>query len=454
MKGKIELGKDSIRSLFFKYYIPTITSTLSVTIHQIVDGAILAQYVGKEGVAAVGMFGPIITAFIAFGLPLVIGGGIQIGKSLGAGDHRKAQEVFQYTSTLIIIFGSVVILLTPFFAGAVVAFLVGENTTALYSATYDYMFWGFMWIPVFLLRMILGNVISHDGSPKVARNATLYAVVLNVILDILLIIVFPFGVEGASIATGISVLTSTLYLLAFIYKEHGNLRLKGYRFIVKIKEWKELLSHGVPSFVSEISFSIGLLWINNSLISYGDDAVVVFGIINYLSFIFLRLFTSAMVSCLPIMSFNIGAKLPGRVLETLKFSSFFTFVLGLIVVGLGFLVPDFLISAFSGSESEVFNAKAADALGLFFLLFLVAGPNYILGAYLQSIGKMKVSISLYLLKGLVLVGLILIITSAFDHDVKWIWLSRTIAEIGAFIFIGVYTAYQSQHFYSHKAILK
>lgn len=427
---------------------------LSVTIHQIVDGAILAQYVGKEGVAAVGMFGPVITAFIAFGLILVIGGGIHIGKCLGAGEHRKAQEVFQYTSTLIIIFGSAVILLTPFFTDTVVAFLVGENTSTLYGATYDYMYWGFMWTPVFLLRMILGNAISHDGNPKISRNATLYAVVLNIILDILLIIVFPLGVEGASIATGVSVLASTIYLLAFIYREHGNLRLKGYRITVKIKEWKELLTLGVPSFVSEISFAIGLLWINSSLVSYGDEAVAVFGIINYLSFIFLRLFTSAMVSALPIMSFNLGAKLPGRVLDTLRFSSLFTFILGVIVIVLGFLVPNFLVRVFSGSESEVFNAMAADALGLFFLLFLFAGPNYILGAYLQSIGKLKVSIALYLLKGLVLVGLILIITSAFDHDVKWVWLSRTIAEIGALVIIGFYTLYQSQHFYSHKAILK
>ena len=454
MKNKIELGKEPISSLFFKYYIPTITSMLSVTIHQIVDGAILAQYVGEEGVAAVGMFGSIITAFIAFGLILVIGGGIHIGKSLGAGDYNRAQEVFQYTSTLTMIFGTLVIILTPLITGQVATFLVGDNQSALFSATYDYMYWGFIWTPIFLLRMILGNVISHDGNPKIARNATLYAVVLNIILDVLLVIVFPFGVEGASIATGISVLASTLYLITFIYREHGNLRIKGYRPTVKIKEWKELLNHGVPSFVSEISFSIGLLWINRSLVSFGDEAVAVFGIINYVSFIFLRLFTSAMVSSLPIMSFNIGAKLPERVLSTLKFSSLFTFIVGLIVIGLGFLVPGFLVWVFSGSESDVFNAMAADALGLFFLLFLAAGPNYILGAYLQSIGKLKISITLYLLKGVVLTGLILSITLAFDHDVKWIWLSRAIAEIGALVLIGFYTVYQGQHFYSHKAILK
>jgi len=296
MESKIQLDKAPIRSLFFKYYIPILTSLLSITIHQVIDGAILAHYVGKEGVAAVGMFGTIITIFISFGLTLVVGGGILIGKNIGAGNYGKAQEVFQFTTTLAILFGLIIIVATPFVVGNIVSFLVGSIKTELFNKTLDYMFWGFMWTPIFLLRMILGNVISHDGAPKITRNATIFAVILNILLDILLIIVFPFGVEGASIATGISILLSTSYLIYYINKEKGHLNIQHYKFTVKIKEWRELLSYGVPSFVSEISFSIGLLLINMKLVQFGAGSVAAFGIINYISFIFLRLFTAAMVS--------------------------------------------------------------------------------------------------------------------------------------------------------------
>ena len=455
MKSKIQLDIDPIRSLFFKYYIPILTSLLSITIHQIVDGAILAEYVGKEGVAAVGMFGTIITVFIAFGLTLVIGGGILIGKNLGAGDHRKAQEVFQFTSTLAILFGCIILIATPFVINDVVAFLVGNTETELFDSTLDYMYWGFMWTPIFLLRMILGNAVSHDGAPKVTRNASIFGVVLNILLDILLIVVFQFGAEGASIATGISVLVSTLYLVYYINKEKGHLKIQGYKFTVKLKEWKELLNYGLPSFVSEISFSVGLLLINMRMVQFGATAVSVFGIVNYLSFIFLRLFTAAMISTLPIMSFNIGAKLPGRVLGVFKFSLWFTFALGIVVVALGFLIPEFLVSIFSGSESEEFKKMASDSLGLFFLFFIVAGPNYILGAYLQSIGKLIPSIILNLLKGGILIVIpLFIIPVYFNNEENWIWLSRTFAEIGAFILVGFYVLNQRKFFFSDKAILK
>lgn len=455
MESKVQLDKGPIRALFFKYYIPALISLLSITIHQVIDAAILAEYVGKEGVAAVGLFGTIVTVFAAFGLTLVIGGGILIGKSIGAGNYVKAQNIFQFTTTLAILFGLVIIILTPFVASDIVSFLIGNKETKLFDKTLDYMFWGFMWAPIFLLRMILGNAVSHDGAPKVARNASIFAVALNTLLDILLIIVFPFGTEGASIATGVSILLSTIYLVVYINKEKGHLRIRNYKFVVKLKEWKELLNYGAPSFVSEISFSIGLLLINMRLVQFGTIAVSVFGIINYLSFIFLRLFTAAMISTLPIMSFNIGARLPSRVLGVFKFSLWFTFLLGITVAALGFLIPEFLVKIFSGADSDEFKKMASDSLGLFFLFFIVAGPNYILGAYFQSIGKLVPSMILYLLKGVVLVAIPLYLIPGYsDHQAEWIWLSRTFAEIGAFVLVGLYTLNQRQVFFSEKTILK
>ena len=57
MNSSNPLGEAPVKSLFFKYYIPALTSILSITLHQVINGIILAQEVGKEGVAAVGLYG-------------------------------------------------------------------------------------------------------------------------------------------------------------------------------------------------------------------------------------------------------------------------------------------------------------------------------------------------------------------------------------------------------------
>lgn len=455
MKKAAQLDKDPIIPLFFKYYLPTLISLLSVTIHQIIDGIILAKYVGKAGVAAVGLFGPVITVFIAFLLTLVIGGGILISKNLGANNVSKAQEVFQFTTSWVAVVSGIIFIIAPFFVDHITAFLVGEEKNALYTNTYDYLFYGFLWLPFFFVKTLWGNAVTHDNAPKVARNASILAVVLNITLDIVFIIIFPFGTKGASIATGLSVLISSLYLFIYLYSDKGDLSLKRFKFSLNLKEKKELFNHGIPSFLSEITFSAGLLLMNKTIVFYGTSAVAAFGLINHLSFIFLRLFTGAMIAVLPIISFNIGAKLPKRVIAILKFSLSFTFLLGIVVVTIGFNFSGFLIDLFSGEETKDFKDMATSALGLFFILFLAAGPNYILGAFFQSTGKSLLSITLYILKGLVLLVLFLfVLPDLWDLGLNGVWLSRSFAEIGTLLLIGIFTLIFSKRYFSESAIVK
>lgn len=455
MKKDIQLDKDPIRPLFFTYYIPALTSMLSITLHQVVDGIILGQYVGESGVAAVGIFGSVVTFFIAFMLTLVVGGGILIGKHIGAKHPDRAQEVFSFMLTYTMLFGVLVLACAPFIAKPLVVALAGDESTALFQNTYDYTFWGLLWVPFFLLRMLFGNVISHDGAPKISRNATVFAALLNIVLDVLLVMVIPLGTKGASIATGIAVLASVIYLWRYIRSGKGHLRLKHFVFTFQFGEWKKLFHHGVPSFTSEISFALGLLLMNNVLVAYGAEAVAVFGMLNYLSFIFLRLFTAAMVSFLPIAAYNIGASLVERVFAVLKFSLYFTLLLGMLVSVIGFAFPDFIISVFATEASDMFRAIGENAFGLFFLLFLAAGPNYILGAYLQSIGKSAVSITLNVLKGLGLIAVFLfLLPKTFGLGLEGVWLSRSLAEIGALVLIALWTVLQPAKYYSKQEVLR
>lgn len=169
------------------------------------------------------------------------------------------------------------------------------------------MFWSFLWAPLFLIRIIWGNLVTNDQAPKVSRNASLFAVALNIVFDVLFIIVFEGGTAGAALATGLAVLGGVLYLGGYCWRGAGYLQLRTFRVRLYLEQWQALWRFGIPSFMSEITFSIGLLLIDRSLQPYGAFAVAAFGLINYLSFFFLRLFTAAMVSTLPIMSYHLGA---------------------------------------------------------------------------------------------------------------------------------------------------
>ncbi|UII20242.1 MATE family efflux transporter [Fulvivirga ligni] len=453
MKADLQLDKEPISKLFFKYYFPALTSLLSITAHQVIDGILLSHYVGKDGVAAAGLFGTVITFFIALILTLVIGGGISIGKNIGSKQYNKARGIFEFILSWTLAIGVIVVALAPIVCEDIVHFLTGSDNQ-LYDSTYGYTFWGFMWIPLFLIRTVLGNVISHDGAPKISRNATLVAALVNIVLDFIFIGWLDMGTRGASIATGIALMISCLYMLYYLYQGKGHISIRGFKLSFTLPQWKEIIRHGIPSLISELSFVAGLILINRSLVSYGSTAVEVFGIVNYASFIFLRLFTAALVSVLPIVSFNIGASLPERVIQTLKFSIAFTILLGIIISILSFIIPSFLIDTFASHETLDYKELMVEAFGLFFLLFLSAGPNYILAAYFQSVGHTTVSITLNALKGFILIAFLLyILNDLLEMGTTGIWISRSGAEIAAFILVGLYSLIRKDRFYSKEAIL-
>jgi Na+-driven multidrug efflux pump len=431
-----DLGKDPIPSLFFRYYVPTLASIMSFTAQMIINGLLLGHYVGKDGVAAVGLYGPVVTIFIAFVLALAIGGGILISRSIGAGDGAQAREVLRFGTTLALAAGLVVAVSAPFVVTPLARFLVGGEHESLVQNTRDVMLWGFIGMPVLFLCIVWRQFLVNDGGPRMARNASFIAVALNIVLDFVIIGWQGWGTAGASIATALSNVCAMAYLFWYIRQGRGHLHFGNFRFTLYFPEWKSLFQTGVPTFLSDLSFSLGLLIINRCLVSYGELAVAAFGMVNHLSFIFLRLLTAAMLAALPIMSFNVGAKQPARVVAMLRFAMMFSVVIGVVVCGIGWLVPGALVRIFSADATIAFESLAAGGLSLYFLLFLAAGPNYILAAYFQSTGRTTMSIVVNLLKGVVLVVVFVWALPALGLGMAGMWLSRAGAEVATLVLVG------------------
>lgn len=73
LKKKIDLHKDSIRKLFFYYFIPLVFSMISLSTYSMVDGMFVGKKLGKEAIAAVNIAWPIFPGLIAYELLLVLG---------------------------------------------------------------------------------------------------------------------------------------------------------------------------------------------------------------------------------------------------------------------------------------------------------------------------------------------------------------------------------------------
>lgn len=235
------LGEAPIRSLFFQFYTPALISMLSSTVHQVINGVVLGQQVGKEGLAAVGLFGPVVVVLVALALPIMIGGGVLIGKSLGAGDHEKMQQVFQFATTLVLVIGGSIAVSAPLSAGVLARLLAGGDHAVLVGYTSDYAFWQLVSLPLFFLNMVWGNFVRADNAPKAARNASVLAAAVNIMLDLFLVAWLGHGVEGASIATALAFLSGSTYLFVLILKGKTHYCFSSFRFTLRLSQWLELI---------------------------------------------------------------------------------------------------------------------------------------------------------------------------------------------------------------------
>ncbi|MBC3790502.1 Na+-driven multidrug efflux pump [Spirosoma sp. LMG 31447] len=306
-----------------------------------------------------------------------------------------------------------------------------------------------------MLRVLWGGFLSNDNAPDVSRNASMLSALVNIGLDVLLVIVFPFGVAGAAIATGLALLVGLAYLFVRIRNRNGHLDLRRFQFTLRLADWRELLRSGFPSFVSELSVAVGFLLINRNLLPYGTLAVSAFGVVSLLSNLFLRLFTASMLAVQPIMAFNIGARNPRRVLETLRFALIFSFAVGIGVFLVGAFLANFMIDIVSGDESGEFKRVAAQAILLSFVLFLATGSNYILVMYIQIIGKAVLSTTINIARGFVLIALFLfLLPDPLQMHLNGIWLARPFAEISLLLGLSGYLWFRRNVFFSDDAILK
>jgi Na+-driven multidrug efflux pump len=109
---------------------------------------------------------------------------------------------------------------------------------------------------------------------------------------------------------------------------------------------------------------------------------------------------------------------------------------------------------FAGDATAASRQVVGGALALYFLLFLAAGPNYILAAYFQSTGKPGVATAMHVLKGLVLVAALLaVLPGAFGLGLRGVWLSRSLAEIFALVLLGGYTWLYGERYYGEHAMV-
>ena len=429
-RDQLDLNDKNIGRTFRKILLPTVLGSVSISAVTLIDGIFIGHGVGALGIAAVNIVTPIYQIMAGLGLMMGVGCSVAISILLGQGKTRTARiHVTQAltATSLVVALLSLGVMAMP----EKVSLLLGSSPTLL-PLVKDYLIWI---MPSFVFQMcsMIGLfVIRLDGAPQYAMWCNILPAALNVVLDWLFIFPLGMGVKGASIATGLSIITGGLMALYYLLRRTRTLHPERIKFSSKsIRLSLRNLSYhariGSSTLMGELTLAV-LFFIGNLVFMQylGDQGVGAFGVACYYAPFFFMIGNAIAQSAQPIISFNYGKAQWSNVRKTRGLLIRTSLVSGIFICLLFLLLPGPLVSLFIPSDSQA-GIIAIEGLPYFAIGFIFFILNVALIGYLQSIERIREATVYVLLR-----GFILLIPSFYGlpqlMGTIGIWLAMPVAE--------------------------
>ncbi|MFR7591264.1 MAG: MATE family efflux transporter [Longibaculum sp.] len=414
-----------IKSLYFQYLAAAFGSALITSVYSIVDMAIVGQYQGPDGTAALAVVAPIWNIIFSLGLLMGIGGSVIVSTLKGQRENNYQYENEFFTTSLIgsICLGMIAWLILIFFDKELFIFFGAKGNLLTLARTYiqpiQYVF------PCFLFTQMLAAFLRNDNAPKLATIGVLLGGIFNIFGDYFFVFTMDMGIFGAGLATAIGSVISCLVMLTHFFSKNNTLYLRKPTHI--IGQLKKIVVTGFSTFFIDVAMGILTILFNRQIMIYlGSDALSIYGIIVNVSTFVQCCAYSVGQAAQPILSTNYGAKLAHRIRETLKYALYTVIFFGLFWTTLALLVPNMFVNIFMNPTEDIL-LKAPSIIRMYGLSFLLLPLNIFSTYYFQALLKPKISFVISVARGLVISGVLIYILPLVKTD--YLWLTMPITEL-------------------------
>ena len=376
------LEEAGVASALLKLGIPTMVGMLISALYNAID----AYFVGGLGMSqmgAVSVVFPIVQIIIGLGMMFGAGASSYISRLLGKGANEQADKTASTSLFSGLLVGAIIIIGIMVFLDPVLTALGSTETILPYARAYAKIYVTGSIINVFTVMM--NNLLTAQGATKFTMKAMLTGSIANVILDPIMIYGMDLGIEGAAIATVISLCINMALYIGYIAKKKGVLRFSVRNIAPSKTIYAEVLKIGIPVLLFQLLASTAMGSINTAAKPYGDFAVAAMGavirimtVVTYVVFGFLKGFQ-------PFAGYNYGAKKYERLKKSIRLCMIWSTVFCIVAAIVLFIFADPIVSLF-GTDTEMVGI-AAKALRLNAVLFITFGFQMVYASLYLAIGK-------------------------------------------------------------------
>lgn len=411
------MTKGPIWKKIIAFAIPLFLGNLFQQFYNTADSLIVGNFLGSSALAAVSSSGNLIFLMVGFFNGLAVGAGVVVARYFGAKKFDLVQRAIHTIITLGFFCG-IALTFVGVIAAPQILVLMGTPPEVLpNSVTYFRIY--FCGSLAFVMYNFLVGILQAVGDSRHPLMYLIISSVTNIILDLILVAGFHFGVGAAALATVISQCLSAL--LCFLHLLRGSKEYRIYLSKLRLDSLllKQIISNGLPAGLQNSIISLANVVVQSNINKFGQMAVAGCGSYSKIEgFAFLPI-TCFALALTTFISQNLGAKEYDRAKKGAVFGVICSVVTAELVGVVIYTFAPYLIAAFNNTP-EVLSYGVAQAHTASLFYFLLAFSHCMAGI-LRGAGKSTVPMFVMLICWCIIRVTYITVTVHFIPDIRVIF---------------------------------
>lgn len=386
------MTEGSVRRKIIFFALPIMLGSIFQQFYNLVDSLIVGNFVGDNALAAVSTAGNLLFLVVGFFDGVAIGAGIIVARYIGAGNREGTERAVHTTVAVGLIASAVMTAIGLIFAPVILRLMNTPSEVLPESIAYFRVY--FAGATGLVMYNSFVSIIRASGDSQHPLQFLIISSITNVILDLLFVAVFHWGVSGAAFATALSQILSALLAMRELTRTEGLHKLTLRNVRLEPATAKTIVQYGLPSGLQSSIISVGNLVIQSFINGFGPQAMAGVGVYTKLegmAFIPVTAFAMAMST---FVGQNLGAGKTDRVRSGVRFGVLTCIIMAEVIgMVLSMLSPQ-LIGLFNRTPDVIaFGRYRAVVCGPFF--FLVAF-THAMAAVIRGAGRPQIPTTVFL----------------------------------------------------------
>lgn len=413
-----DMTEESPVKLILKFSGPMLIGNIFQQLYNMVDSIVVGKFVSKDALAAVGATGSSI--FLVFGLAFGLSAGISIviSQYFGAEDYIKVKKSIA-TAAYMLLIASVIIGIAGYFLCRPILELLGTPVEII-GQSESYMKIIFLGVLGLSAYNGIAAILRALGDSITPLIFLIIASIINVVLDLLFVIVFNWGVPGVAIATIIAQFMSGIGCIIYAYRKVDLLRIP----LKDFKPDREILSKcirlGIPVALQNSFISISMMVLQFVINGFQATIMAAYTVVNRIEQLVMQPSMSLGAAVASFTGQNIGAGKIERVKKGMRSSVIIILIFSLIMLPVMYFGGQYIMRLFTKKEDIDVVRYGVEGIRINSLFYSFLGLIFITRNFLSGAGDIKIPMIMGLIEVVVRVAVSIHLSRIIGfHGIFW-----------------------------------